>query len=101
MSRQVLEDGRYFDTSKAEKWEEDRTHDGSNWISDATGSQWEHEKLYRTAGGRWVLRHWSQWQGSRETWAEITNEEAARWLVRCGHEEHPACKAEYAALELQ
>ena len=99
--RQVLEDGRYFDTTKAEKWEETRTFDGRNHVSDATGSQWEHERLYRTAGGKWVLYHWSQWQGSHETWTEIPNEDAARWLVRCGYDTHAACRAEYAALELQ
>lgn len=40
---------------------------GSNHISQATGSQWEHESLLRTAGGWWVLHRWSQWQGVSPT----------------------------------
>ena len=44
-----------------------------------------HEALHRTAGGRFVLNHWSQWQGSMETYEEISVEEAARWLSVNGH----------------
>src|SRR5690606_26064843 len=43
----------WFDDEKAERFAEDRDWNGSNWISVATGSQWHHEELYRTAGGRW------------------------------------------------
>jgi hypothetical protein len=66
-----------------------------------TGSQWNHEQLYRTKGGRWILHGWSQWQGSTDSWAEITNETAARWLVRNECEPHEACAAEFAELEIQ
>jgi len=100
MDRQVLDDGRWFDPDKAEKFEEKRRFDGHNMISLATGSQWEHEVLYRTAGGRWILHNWSQWQGSSECWDEIDNDRAARWLVRNGHEDHEACTTEINALEV-
>ena len=53
----------WFDRSTAESWGEDTRWDGSNHVSIATGSQWDHEQLYQTAGGRFVLYRWSQWQG--------------------------------------
>jgi hypothetical protein len=100
MARIALNDGRWFETGKAERFDETTWHDGNNHISHATGSQWDHEALWRTAGGKWVLNSWSQWQGSRETYVEISNEDAARWLVKNDLEPHPACSTEYAALEL-
>ena len=42
--------GRWFDPEKAEKWEEATRWTWQNHISRATGSQWEHEELSRTAG---------------------------------------------------
>lgn len=83
------EDGQpagWFDSHAAKSWEEATTHDGRNFISDATGSQWDHEKLFRTAKGAWVLNVWSQWQGSRESFRRISDTEAAAWLVLNGHE---------------
>lgn len=99
MSRIVLTDGRWFDPKKAEKFDEDTRWDGNNHISLATGSQFNHERLYRTAGKCWILHSWSQWQGSGESYQEIDNNEAARWLVANGHE-HDAVEEEIAALEV-
>lgn len=101
--RQTLTDGsdRWFDLERAEKIEEETWWDGRNRRSKATGSQWEHETLYRTAAsGRWVLHAWSQWQGSSDDWTEIEDAAAARWLARNGHEPHHDCAAEFAALDL-
>jgi hypothetical protein len=52
MSRIALTDGsgRWFSDTTAEYFKEDTYHDGRNWISKATGSQTEHEGLYRTKG---------------------------------------------------
>jgi hypothetical protein len=100
MQRQAIGDGRWFDLDAATKFEEARRHDGRNYVSLATGDQWEHEALYRTKGGKWILSSWSQRQGTRETWDEVTAETAALWLVRNEHEAHPACAEEYAALEV-
>jgi hypothetical protein len=109
MERIVLTDGsgRWFDAKKAQSWEEDTRWNGSNRISLATGSQWEHEKLYRTVGGIYVLQHWSQWQGSADRYEEITAQEAARWLsVNCyldgdAEKAGPEVEKAYAALEIQ
>jgi hypothetical protein len=102
MRREVLTDGtgRWFDLDKAERFEETTHWNGNNHISKATGSQWDHEELYRTAGGRWILHHWSQWQGSTPSWTEISADDAARWLSINEYDAHPAVEGEYAELEI-
>ena len=77
----------WFDEEKAEVFGEYMEWNGSNLVSRATGSQWHHEELYRTAGGRWVLHRWSNVQGERERYEFITEEEAREWLLAQGHDE--------------
>jgi len=71
----------WFDRAKAEKFQEATDWDGSNHVSKATGSQWSHEALYRTVGGRWVLHWYSQMQGSQERYSFVTDEQAREWLL--------------------
>ena len=103
MKRIVLDNGQWFDRDKADRYEEDTRWNGNNHVSLATGSQWEHEELYRTKGGRWILHSWSQWQGSTPHWEEISDVTAARWLVVNGHATPaiPEVEAATAALEVQ
>lgn len=82
MNRQPLDDGGWFDLDTAEHWDEATRHDGRNMISIATGSQWDHEELYRTRKGLWVLHAWSQWQGSTESWQRLSTPIAIEWLIR-------------------
>lgn len=77
--------GFWFDLDAAERFEESQTHDGRNFISDATGSQWDHETLYRTKKGRWVLNESSQWQGSQDKYSEVSASDASAWLIAQGH----------------
>ena len=86
MKRQPIEGGSWFDLDRAEHYPESTHWNGNNHISDATGSQWNHETLYCTRGGVYVLNYWSQWQGSGESWTRLDATEAAEWLVRNGHE---------------
>ena len=86
MRRVALPDGLWFDVDSAEKFEEATFWDGRNRISRATGSQWDHETLYRTKSGHWVKHWWSQWQGSVDRWELLSDDEAARWLVRNGYD---------------
>ena len=89
----------WFDVDAATRFNESETWNGSNNISDATRSQTEHEVLFRTASGRWVLECWSQWQGHLETFEIIDNKAAAAWLVINGHNSDIVA-TEIAALEL-
>lgn len=72
----------WFDLDKATKFHEDTEWDGSNHISVATGSQWDHEMLIRTAQGRWVLNTYSNRQGVMETYRFISDNDAREWLLR-------------------
>jgi hypothetical protein len=77
-----MDDGTVLDTNNATaSWDEAQRHDGNNWISIATGTQWDHERLYRSKKGRYYLEHTSQWQGrlSRAEW--ISKHQAAAWLL--------------------
>lgn len=103
MTRIALTDGtnRWFDADKAELIKEDTFWNGNNWISKATGSQWEHEALYRTRGGKWILNHSSSYQGVPESYTEINSREAAEWLAKQQLEPHEACEKDYADLEIE
>jgi hypothetical protein len=81
MARQHIEDGTWFDDATATEFNEDTYWDGNNHCSCATGSQWEHQSLYRTRSGGWVLMSSSQWQGARTTYHLIPRDEARKWLI--------------------
>ncbi len=103
MTRIALTDGssKWFDLSSSEAFFEAADFDGNTHISTATGVQWDHQRLYRTAGGRWILNSWSQWEGSTKTYVEITDAEAAAWLVIAREDPHPACAEEFALLGMR
>jgi len=82
MTRVALTDGSgaWFDTGKAVKFSEATYWNGSNHISKATGSQWNHEASYCTASQKWVKNCWSQYQNSVESYELVDQAEAVRWL---------------------
>lgn len=83
----LVDNGLLYDTDRAEQsWEEQTEFDGSNMISLATGSQWDHETLYATGRGRYFVQWWSQWQGSRDRLTVLSKEQAADWLIRNRYE---------------
>lgn len=83
MDRVVTTDGRWFDRDKAAVLAEEGTRwDGRNHISRATGDQWLHEQLMRTASGAYVLCRWSDWQGTRASYEVIGEHEASRWVTK-------------------
>lgn len=82
MSRYTMDDGTVVDTAKStDHWDEDTRWDGRNHISVATGSQWDHETLYRSRKGRYYVVHSSQWQGSVDRAEWVSNHQAVRWLL--------------------
>ena len=82
MNRQSINGGGWIDLDTAKKFAEDRKWDGHNHISVNTGSQWDHEVMYRSVGGVYVLHTWSQYQNSRDTWERIGIHNAVAWLIR-------------------
>lgn len=81
-----MDDGTVLDTENATKdWAEDTFFDGSNHISRATGTQWNHQTLYRSRKGRYYVVRTSQWQGSHASAEWVSPQEAARWLLLNGH----------------
>lgn len=82
-----MEDGTIVDTEKAVySWEEETDWNGNNNISRATGSQWEHETLYKSTKGRYYIVHNSQWQGSLPSAHFVEPAEATKWLLLMDHD---------------
>lgn len=83
----TMDNGAIVNTEAAlECWQEAERWNGQNHISKATGSQWEHETLYKSAKGNYWVEHTSQWQGSTPHAFFVTPEEAARWLLSNEHD---------------
>lgn len=77
----------WFNTDSATRYGEDTDWDGHNQISVNTKTQWDHETLYRTAGGRWVLCWYSDLQGTMARYEFIDDEPARAWLIHNGKDE--------------
>ena len=86
MKKQAIDNGFWFSIEKATKFSENTNWDGRNQISVNTGSQWNHEDLYRTAKGAWVLNAYSAYQCSVDSWELIDNQIAVDWLIRNDHD---------------
>jgi hypothetical protein len=91
MKRQALDDGRWFNLDGAESWP-----DRPNPSPMAT----DHETLYRTEAGRWILCRLDVLDG-REGWAEINATEATSWLIRNGHEPPAVLRKQVAGLQVK
>lgn len=75
------------DTENAiDSWDETTRFDGKNEISAATGSQWNHQTLYKSRKGRYYIENFSQWQGSSPSAEWVSPQEATRWLILNEHE---------------
>ena len=86
MASYRIED-RVLNTKKAkESWEEDRRFNGNNFISKATGSQWDHEQLHLSSKGTYFLEQWSDWQGTTPSAEILSYKEAALWLSSQGYD---------------
>lgn len=81
MKRINVSDGTWFNEETATEYPENTYWNGNNHISLATGSQWDHELLYCTKGGAWVLHRWSQWQGSGASYERIGAPKAGKSVV--------------------
>lgn len=75
----------HFDTSKADFWTD------ADYNGNGSGGTGRGQGLYRTAGGKWVLCHWSSWQNESDTYAYASDDEAREWLLR-NHEDEAVAK---------
>ena len=86
MSKYTLNNEKVVNTEKAKQcWDEAERWNGNNFISRATGSQWEHETLFLSSKGNFWVEHTSQWQGSLPYAFSLSKEEAVRWLLENEH----------------
>jgi len=76
----------WFGAKSADVFDEATYWDGSNYISQATDRQFEHQTLYRTKAGRWVLQNWSQWQDRAARHEFVDASVAQDWLLGNGHD---------------
>ena len=87
MARYRMDDGTVVDTDNATRhYEEKQYHDGSNFISKATGDQWQHQDLYRSRKGRYYLETCPRINGQQAHAEWVSKQEAARWLTLNEHE---------------
>lgn len=78
----------WFNPNGAEVFKEPRPWNGENHVGLISGLQAGSERLYLTAGGRWV-RHYDargQYNGP-EFYEFITPSMAREWLLRCGDQD--------------
>lgn len=68
-----------FDWAKASRWSDLDAVNGNG-----SGGAGAGEAVMLTAGGRWVLEHWTHWQGQSNRYEWITAGEAHEWLLRNG-----------------
>lgn len=77
----------WFDRDTAESFDEGTRWNGQNHVSLHTSDKFDHQILYRTAEGRWVLRGWSQRDGRPDTYEWIGDDRARDWLILSGNDE--------------
>lgn len=76
----------WFNSDSATAYREATDWDGSNDVSVNTSTQWDHQTLYRTSKGRWVLNNWSQRQDTAERYEFIDDDTAKTWLLHNKHD---------------
>jgi hypothetical protein len=74
-------DGGIVNTEIAKNsWEESSYFDGNNHISNATGSQWEHQKLYESSKGNFYIV--SESYGAPSTAEFVDDKHAVEWMLQ-------------------
>lgn len=78
--------GRWFDKDSAKEWREAviLADDGTP-VSMATRNSWEHETLYLTKAGSFVMWFFNEHNHSLSQYVEWDEDKAAKWLLANGH----------------
>ena len=87
----------WFDLDRATIIKERTRWDGRRHVSVHTADRFDHQDLYRTRGGRWVLHSWSEWAGREETYEYISDERAREWLLL--NEDDDLVETHFGAIE--
>ncbi|MFC9436888.1 CopG family transcriptional regulator [Nocardia sp. NPDC057030] len=77
----------FFDPSKALKWS-----DKEDYSDTGSGGVGAGQAVLLTAKGRWILQHWTLWQGQGDRHEYITGDQAREWLL---DNNFPEAVAEY------
>ena len=80
-SRIHLHNGSWFCPETSQCFGEKTFFDGSNEISVCTNSECQHQCLYLTIKGNWVLHHWNAKCIQQMRYCVITIQEARDWFV--------------------
>lgn len=72
----------YFSEESATYWHGDK----DCRVDVNTRDQNRGQGMYLTAGGRWVLRSWTNWQGETDTYTYTTDADARDWLAYNGYD---------------
>jgi hypothetical protein len=84
--RVAIGGGKWFDLDGAVLFEEALAHNGEHWVSCATLTEFDHETLYLTRRGAFLIRYWSTWGGEVcERFERVSQAAAAEWLVDNNH----------------
>ena len=66
----------WFDSETADRWSD------ADYNGDGSGGSGRGQAVWHTSGGRWVLEHWSRWQGEGSRYEYIEPDQARDWLLR-------------------
>jgi hypothetical protein len=87
--------GRWFDVDASKRWDEARVYanDGTT-ISRATRKSWEHETLFMTIAGTFIIHCLNERNASLASFAEYDGKKAIQWLLQNGYPDE-ASKLDY------
>lgn len=67
----------WFDYERAARWSDYEPVSRNGSHGPGAG-----EAVILTAGGKWLMEHWTNWQGQESTRVYVTPDEARDWLLR-------------------
>lgn len=71
----------WFDYARASRWSDQDPVTGNG-----SGGVHRGQAVIRTAQGKWVLEHWTDWAGETSTRTFIAEGDAREWLIRNGED---------------
>jgi hypothetical protein len=89
--------GRWFDVDAAKRWVEAKVYaDDGTPISCATRNSWEHETLFLTRAGTFIIHCLNERNPSLASFTEYDAKKAIQWLLQNGYPDDLA-KLDYRA----